>query len=118
MTCRVLCFALTIKGKTLALFLRCCLCCVCESLMRSRGVYLHTHLGLSRSRLMLRAWWSFQLLHKELKETQVGEFVVAVEVTPASLKFNFIASKVKSMNHLIYFEGDIILYYDIYEENK
>ena len=86
--------------------------------MRSRGVYLHTHLGLSRSRLMSRAWWSFQLLHKELKETQVGEFVVAVEVTPASLKFNFIASKVKSMNHLIYFEGDIILYYDIYEENK
>ena len=86
--------------------------------MRSRGVYLHTHLGLSRSRLMLRAWWLFQLLHKELKETQVGEFVVAVDVTPASLKFNFIASKVKLMNYLIYFEGDIILYYNIYEENK
>ena len=48
----------------------------------------------------------------------MGEFVVAVDVTPASLKFNFIASKVKLMNYLIYFEGDIILYYDIYGENK
>ena len=34
-------------------------------------------------------------------------------VTPVSLKFNFIASKMKLMNYLIYFEGDIILYYDI-----
>ena len=39
-------------------------------------------------------------------------------VTPASLKFNLIASRVKLMNYLIYFEGDIILYYDIYKENK
>ena len=39
-------------------------------------------------------------------------------VTPASLKFNFITSKVKLMNYLIYFEGDSILYYDIYRENK
>ena len=39
-------------------------------------------------------------------------------VTPALLKFNFIASKVKLMNYLIYFGGDIILYYDIYKENK
>jgi len=39
-------------------------------------------------------------------------------VTPASLKINFIASKVKLMNYLIYCEGDIILYYDIYKENK
>ena len=68
MTCRVLCFALSIKGKTLAMFYYGCLCCVYESLMRSRGISLHTYLGLSRLRLMLRAWWSFQLLHKELKE--------------------------------------------------
>ena len=27
-----------------------------ESFVRSRGVYLHTHLGLSRSRFMLRTW--------------------------------------------------------------
>ena len=39
-------------------------------------------------------------------------------VTPTSLKFNFIASKVKLINYLIYFQGDIILYYDIYKENK
>ena len=68
MMCRVLCFALSIKGKTLTMFYNCCLCCMCESLVRFRGVCLHTYLGLSRSRLMSRAWWSFQLLHKDLKE--------------------------------------------------
>ena len=52
MTCRVLCVALSIKGKTLATFYCCCLCCACESLVRSRGVCLHTDLGLSRSRLV------------------------------------------------------------------
>ena len=54
MTCRVLYFALSIKGKTLSTFQRLLICCVCESLMRSRGIYLYTHLGLSRSRLMSR----------------------------------------------------------------
>ena len=39
-----------------------------ESFVRSRGGYLHTHLRLSRSRLMSRAWSSFKFLHKELKE--------------------------------------------------
>ena len=39
-----------------------------ESLVRSRSVYLHTHLELSRSRFMLRTWWSLQLLYKEFKE--------------------------------------------------
>ena len=39
-----------------------------ESLVRFRGVYLHTHLGLSRSRFMSRTWLLFQLMHKELKE--------------------------------------------------
>ena len=68
MTCRVLYFGLSIKGKTLTTFYCCCLYCVYESLLRSRGICLHTYLGLSRSRLMSRAWWSFQLLHKELKE--------------------------------------------------
>ena len=75
MMCRVLCFALSIKGKTLVTFYYCCLCCVCESFVRSRGVCLHTYLGLSRSRLMSRAWWSFQLLHKELKEKHKWEYL-------------------------------------------
>ena len=57
-TCRVFCFASSMKGKILTTFSGCCccLCCACESLVRSRGVCLHTHLGLSRSRLMLRVW--------------------------------------------------------------
>ena len=75
MTCMVLCFALSIKGKTIVTFLCCCLCCVCKSLVRSRGVYLHIHLGLSRSRLMSTAWWSFQLLHKEFKEEHKWEYL-------------------------------------------
>ena len=58
-----------------------------ESLLRSRGVYLHTHLGLSR--FMSRTWKSLQLLHKEFKEdliplsgvskSQVGVLVVVVD---------------------------------------
>ena len=32
-------------------FLCCSLCCVCESFVRSRGGFLHTYLGLSRTRL-------------------------------------------------------------------
>ena len=75
MTCRVLCFVLSIKGKTLTTLLGCCLCSVCESLVRFRNVCLHTHLGLSRSKLMSRAWWSFQLLHKELKEKHKWEYL-------------------------------------------
>ena len=66
LTCRVLCFALSIKGKTLAMFYYCCscyLCCVCKSHMRSRGVCLHIYLGLSKIKIMWRAWWSIQLLH-------------------------------------------------------
>ena len=75
MMCKVLCFALSIKGKTLATFLGCCLCCVCESLVRCRDVYLHIHLGLSKSRLMSRAWWLLQLLHKEFKEKHKWEYL-------------------------------------------
>ena len=61
-TCRVLCFALGIKGKpqprfkrqTLATFLmQLYFCCVCESLVRSRDGCLHTCLGLSRRRFLL-----------------------------------------------------------------
>ena len=58
-----------------------------ESLVRSKGVYLHTHLGLST--FMSRTWRSLQLLHKEFKEdlkplngvskSQIGELVVAVD---------------------------------------
>ena len=75
MTCRALCFVLSIKGKTLATFYCCCLCYMYESLVRSRGVCLYTFLGWSRSRLMLRTWWSFQLLHKELKEKYKWEYL-------------------------------------------
>ena len=75
MTCRVLCFASNIKGKTLATFCCCSLWCVYESLIRSRGVCLHTYLGLSRSKLMLRTWRSCQLLHKELKEKHKWEYL-------------------------------------------
>ena len=56
LTCRVLCFALSIKGKTLTTFKGCSICYVCESLVRSRGVCLHRHLGFPNSRLMSRAW--------------------------------------------------------------
>ena len=75
MTCRVLCFALSIKGKTLTTFYGGCLCYMYEYLVRSRGVCLHTYLGLSRSKLMSRAWWLFQLLHKELKEKHKWEYL-------------------------------------------
>ena len=70
LTCKVLCFALSIKRKTLATFFSCCSCClyyVCESLMRSRGVCLHIYLGLSRIKIMSRAWWSFNCCIKSLK---------------------------------------------------
>ena len=72
MTCKVLCFASSINGKTLTMFQRLFKCCVCESLMRSRGVYLYTHLGLSRSRLISRTWWFLQLLFQEFKESTNG----------------------------------------------
>ena len=78
LTGRVLCFVLGIKGKILATFLCCCLCYVCESLVRSRGVCLHICLGLSRIKIMSNAWWSVRLLHKELKDTQVGVLVLAM----------------------------------------
>ena len=38
-----------------------------ESLVRSRGVYLHTHLRLSRSRFISRTWWSLHYCIKNLK---------------------------------------------------
>ena len=44
--------------------------------------------------------------------------VLVASITPASLIFNLIASRVKLMNYLTYFEGDIILYYNHYKENK
>ena len=46
MTCRVLCFASSIKGKTLARIQKLLICYMCESSMRSKGVYLYTHLEL------------------------------------------------------------------------
>ena len=41
-----------------------------------------------------------------------------VFITPVSLKFNLIASRVELMNYLIYFVSDIILYYDILPQKK
>ena len=49
-------FCLKYKRKTLTTFQRLLICCMCESLVRSRGVCLYTYLGLSRSRLMSRVW--------------------------------------------------------------
>ena len=77
LTCRVLYFSLSIKGKTLATVYCGGLYCVCESLVRSKGVCLHIHLGFLISRLMSRAWWSIQLLIQELKDTQAGVLVLA-----------------------------------------
>ena len=79
LTCRVLCFALSIKEKTLITFYGCCLCCVYKSLVRSRGVCLHTYLGFPISRLMSRVWWSLQLLHKEFKENTSGSICSCYE---------------------------------------
>ena len=59
--CRVLCFVLSIKEITIAMFWGCSLYCVCESSVKSKGVCLYIHLGFTISRLMLRAWWSIQL---------------------------------------------------------
>ena len=56
LTCRVLCFVLRIQGKTLATFLCCSSCCMCESFVRSRGCCLHTYLGFSRFKIMSRTW--------------------------------------------------------------
>ena len=50
MTCRVLCFVLSIKGKPQPRFWGCSICCVCESFVKSRSGCLHTYLGLSRRR--------------------------------------------------------------------
>ena len=65
-------FCLKYNRKTLTTFYSGCLCCVCKSLVRSRGVCLYTYLGFLISRLMLRAWCLFQLLHKEFKENTSG----------------------------------------------
>ena len=56
LTCKVLCFVLSIKRKTITTFLGCSLCCVCEYFVRSRGICLHIHLGFPILRLMSRAW--------------------------------------------------------------
>ena len=48
LTCRVLYFTSSIKGKTLTTLNLEVVDVLCvESLVRSKGVYLHTHLGLS-----------------------------------------------------------------------
>ena len=75
--CRVLCFVLSIKGKTLATFWGCSLCCVCESFVRSRGGCLYTYLGFPRFKIILRTWWSNQLQIQKLKDTQAGVLVLA-----------------------------------------
>ena len=101
MTCTVLYFALSIKGKTLDMFYCCCLCCVYESLVKSRGVCLHTYLGLSRSRLMSRAWWSFQLLHKELKEKHKWEYLWLLWIQERSSSWTRSSHVVMVVNFLL-----------------
>ena len=78
-TYRVLCFVLSIKGKTLAMFWKCSICCVCESFVKSRDTFLHTYLGFPRFKIMSRTWWSIQLLQWKLKNTQAGVLVLAGE---------------------------------------
>ena len=56
LTCKVLCFVLSIKRKTLATFLGCSLCYVCEFFVRLRGDCLHTYLGFPRFKIMSRTW--------------------------------------------------------------
>ena len=85
--CRVLYFTPSIKEKNSSYVLEVFDMLCVESLVRSRGVYLYTHLGLSR--FMLRTWWLLQLLHKEFKEdlkplsgvskSQVGILVIVVD---------------------------------------
>ena len=48
-------------------FLCCSLCCVCESFVRSRGGFLHTYLGLSRTRLCQELDDRFSCCFKSLK---------------------------------------------------
>ena len=48
-------------------FLCCSLCCVCESFVRSRGGFLHTYLGLSRTRLCQELDNCFNCRFKSLK---------------------------------------------------
>ena len=69
LTCRVLCFVLSIKGKTLTMFWGCSLCYVCESSVRVRGGCLHTYLGFPRFKIMSRTQLSIQLQIQELKDT-------------------------------------------------
>ena len=90
LTCRVLCFALGIKGKTLAIFWGSSLCCVCESFVRSRGGCLHTCLELSRKRFhwelddhsiaalkslkISKREWLYLLENPKKKKSVVSEF--------------------------------------------
>ena len=78
LTCRVLCFALSIKGKTLATSWGYSLCCVCESLVRSRGVCLHTHLGFQSQDWCQEFGDQFSCCFQEFKDTQAGVLVLAV----------------------------------------
>ena len=78
MTCRILCFTLSIKGKTLAMFYSGCLSYVYESLVRSRGVCLHIYLGLSRIKIHVKSLMILSIVHKELKEIQVEVLMVVV----------------------------------------
>ena len=62
MTCRVLCFALSIKGKTLATFWLLFKLCI------SRGVCLHTYLGLLRIKIHVESLMIVSVATKSLKK--------------------------------------------------
>ena len=69
-------------------------------------------LGDAKISLLARSIWSSS------EWSCLNGYPSLLDVTLASLKFNLIASRMKLMNYLIYFEGEIILYYGIYKENK
>ena len=82
---RVLCFALSIKGKPEPRFWGCFICCMCESLVRSER-WLPSHmLRIIKKEISLRAWWSFSCCNKSLK-IHKQEFLYLLE-NPRKKKF-------------------------------
>ena len=73
-------FCFKYKKKNPSHVLKWLICCVCESLVRFRGICLHTYLGLSRSRIDVESLViASVVVSKNLKKTQVRVFVVAVD---------------------------------------
>ena len=72
-------FFLKYERKKSSHVLCCCLYCMYESLMRSRGVCLHIYLGLSRIKIHVESLMIVSVAtQRAQRETQVGVLVVAV----------------------------------------